>query len=289
MAKETRFDFAKHYPADQIEMINGFPAPPTPKIRPLAALVGVTKLIGNKEDTRQVFDIVYALAGRSYKRVFEQFSGTPHGRRVVTGETSTVERLCDKEWLRSLPEGSVGRAYLKFMESENLTPDGITSAAEEAGVDYNCETQFEEYRRGMLHFEVVHDVWHVLTGYGRDTLGELSVLGVTYAQNGNNGLRLIIEVGSLAAKLEQPRYAIRRAVREGIERGRQAKSLILEDIETLMPEQLTDARARLNLTSPTAYNSIPQEIRDGLLKPRVKGTQAEREEKRLKEAGQAAV
>ena len=40
-----------------------------------------------------------------------------------------------------------------------------------------------------------HDLWHVVTGYGRDELGELCLLGFTYAQTKNRGVGLIVLVG----------------------------------------------------------------------------------------------
>ena len=37
----------------------------------------------------------------------------------------------------------------------------------------------------------MHDLWHVTTGYGRDALGELSLLAFTYAQEQNRGIGAI--------------------------------------------------------------------------------------------------
>ena len=41
----------------------------------------------------------------------------------------------------------------------------------------------------------MHDLWHVVTGYGRDELGEACLLAFTYAQNKNRGVGFIAFVG----------------------------------------------------------------------------------------------
>ena len=272
-----RPSFSDHVPADKIDMIAGFPAPPTPKVRPFHALASVMRLVANKEDTRQVFEIVGALAGGAHKRMFGRFLATDYGRRAVTEPVKLEEILGDRDWLRQLPEGSFGRAYLAFMEGQNLTPDGLVEAAGEAGIDYECETQFEEFRRLFLNLEVSHDLWHVLTGYERDALGELCLLGYTRVQSRNPGFRLIIWVGALAQKLEQPRQPIWRAIDQGVEMGKKSEWLIGEDVIALLPLPLEEVRSKLNIIEPSVYRSVPQEIKDNLLKPRVKNTQAQRE------------
>lgn len=270
--------FSDHIPEEELETVEGFPVLPVPPVRPFHAFASVLKLVANKEDTRQVFEITAALSGGSARRMFTRFVQTDYGRRVVTEPIKLEELLGDRDALRVMPEGSLGRAYLAFMEGEDLTPDGIVSAAEEAGLDYRSPTQFEEMRRMFLHAEVCHDLWHVLTGYGRDTLGELCNLGFTRSQSGNDSFRLITWIGALAVKLERPSVPVWKAIRQGYDIGREVSWLLGEDIEALLPQSLEDVRRKLNFREPTVYNAVPQDVKDGLLKPRVAQTQAEREQ-----------
>ncbi|MEO1013879.1 MAG: Coq4 family protein [Pseudomonadota bacterium] len=273
----TKFSFATHCPEELIEWVEGYPTPPAPPLRPLHACVSMAKLIANKEDTRQVFEVIYALDGGRSRETFERWVKSPYGEKVVSQPIKLEADLADRERLRELPEGSVGRAYLDFMERENLTPEGVLGAAEEIGADYTSPTQFEEYRRMTIHQEVIHDLWHVLTGYGRDALGELCVLSFSHAQLGSPGVRMIVSVGAMVAGLERPRQPIGKAVREARARGKRADWLLNEDIEALFREPLNAARARLNLGAPTVYDAIPDEVKATLLKPKVKKTQSERE------------
>ena len=49
------------------------------------------------------------------------------------------------------------------------------------------------------------------------------------------------------------------------------------DVEELLPLPLEEARRRMNIGETRVYNAIPDEIKNSLLKPKVKQTQAERD------------
>lgn len=262
---------------NDIEWINGFPTPPSQPVRPLHAISSVLRLVRNKEDTRQVFEIIKSLSGRSGKRLFERFSATPYGRRVVSEPVLLEEILSDREALRSLPAGTLGRAYLDFMEGENLTAEGLRSAAEEAGIELDAWPEFKEFMRTFMHLQVSHDLWHVLTGYGRDALGELCNLVYTRAQTGNTGFRLIVIIGAIAQKIEAPHVPILKALREAGSNARAANWVLEYDVEQLLSLPLDEARRAIGLREPKFYNAIPADVKSKLLKPKVNETQSERE------------
>jgi len=114
------------------------------------------------------------------------------GRRVLAERRSLIDVLCDRERLRSLPEGSLGRVYLEFMEREGLSADGLAAAAEQG---YQRRSSDPEVRTYGDWARDSHDLWHVLTGYGRDPLGELCLLGVLYSQIRNPGTAFIALLG----------------------------------------------------------------------------------------------
>lgn len=264
-------------PADQIQWVEGLPAPPDLPVRPLHATVAVAKLILNKEDTRQVYEVIHDLAGGAGKRLFARFVATPYGRRVVTEPVKLEEILSNRAWLRTLPEGSVGRAYLAFMEGENLTVDGLLGAAKEAGIDYDAPTQFPEFMRLFLHLNISHDLWHVMTGYGRDAVGELCNLAFTREQTKNPGIAFINRVGVVAQKLSSPDVPVFAAFKEATRMGESVDFFLQHDVEKLLPQPLDEVRRKLGFITPAIYNSIPAEVKAGVLKPTVKKTQAERE------------
>ncbi|WDI32401.1 Coq4 family protein [Hyphococcus flavus] len=263
---------------EDIVWINGFPTPPALPVRPWHAFLSVLRLVRNKEDTRQVFEVVSALSGGSSTKLFSRFSASPYGRRVVSEPIKLEKVLGDREYLRTFPEASLARAYLEFMEGENLTPDGLIDAAEEAGIDFRGETQFEEFRRLFLHLDVCHDLWHVLTGYGRDALGELCNLVYTRHQTKNPGFKLIVGIGLLAIKAEKPFQPFQAAIAEAKSNAKQSRWILEYDVEELLMLPLADARARLGITEPEIYNAIPMQVKENLLKPKQTQTQTQREQ-----------
>lgn len=273
-------EFIGEKSAEIREWFTGFPLPPALPLRPLHALISVARLVRNKEDTRQVFEIVSSLSGGSGRRLFKRFVATPYGRRVASEPVKLEDILSDREALRALPDGSVGRAYLDFMEGEGITAGGLIDAAKEAGIGVDEETEFTAFRRMFLHLEVSHDLWHVLTGFGRDALGEACVLAFTRPQTRNRGLRLIVFIGALAFKREHFLQPFWRAIGEAARMGKRAEWVLAFDVEELLKLPLDEARRRLNIIEPRIYRSIPEAVKRDLLKPKITETQAQRERAR---------
>jgi ubiquinone biosynthesis protein COQ4 len=265
--------------------VQGFATPPSPPFRPLHAVVSAVKLVLNKDDTRQVFEVVSALSRGSGRRLFTRFINTPYGRRVVDEPVRLEEILGDFGRLRGMPEGSVGRAYVNFMDEAGFTPQGLLDAADEAGVGLREYPELDAFRRTFTHLEVSHDLWHVLTGYGRDPLGEVCNLVFSRRQTGNPGLRLIVAIGLAAMKLERWSMPALAAAREAARMGEKVQFILQHDVEAMLARPLAEVRAELGIFSPTVYASIPAEIRHSVLRPKVTRTQTEREQaKRLKAA-----
>ncbi len=83
----------------------------------------------------------------------------------------------------------MGRAYLAFCDREGITPGGLVEASMLEDRDL-LEPRFR-YMADRLRDS--HDLWHVVTGYRTDLLGENAVLAFTAAQTDSVG------VGVLAA------------------------------------------------------------------------------------------
>jgi ubiquinone biosynthesis protein COQ4 len=213
------------------------------------------RLSRDNDDTTHVFTIVDALRGRSDFRNVERMRESAIGRAILVERRSLLEVLAKRERLRSLPEGSLGRVYLAFMEREGLTADGLAAAADEGyrrrSFDPDVRT-FADWARDS------HDLWHVLTGYGRDPLGELCLLGVLYSQIRNAGTAFIALLGLLQVPFEYPGAPSIRAVVQGFRIGRRARWMIAQDWEALLALPIDDVRAQVGLERPTYYErSMP--------------------------------
>ncbi len=260
--------------------VDGFATPPSPPYRPLHALLSAFRLVLNKEDTRQVFETVTAVTRDSSRELFARFIATPYGRRVVTEPVELEAILGDFPRLRALAPGTIGRAYFDFMDDAGFTPQGLLDAADEAGVGLKEYPELKGFGRAFRHLEVSHDLWHVLTGYGRDPLGELCNLVFTQQQTKNRGLNIIIAMGATAIKLERWTMPVLKSLKEARRMGKAVDFLVKEDIGAMLETPLVDVRKRLGIFTPTVYNSVPQSEKSSVLRPKVKRTQSEREQDR---------
>ncbi len=125
------------------------------RYRPLVALDAIRKLIRDKEDTSQVFRLLVALRGMSFVRNVKRFGKTPLGARVNASKIDLVDTLVDRAYLEGLPAGSLGREFIAFMDHCGITPEGLTAAAREAGLDEYELT--EDERRYEMRVRVQHD------------------------------------------------------------------------------------------------------------------------------------
>jgi ubiquinone biosynthesis protein COQ4 len=236
------------------------PAPIDYPIQPGRALRAFRRLVADKEDTRQVFEIMRALAGRSFPKGYQRLLGTTGGGRQAALAVEFADRLEDRAWLESFPESSVGAAYRAFIAPRALSAYGLAADSRKLpDTDIDIQHPVAWYARRLRD---VHDIWHVLTGYGTDALGEACVVAFSYPQTGSLGFALI--AGGAASEFARgsggPAFA--KAIWQAYRHGREAAWLPALDYEALFSEPLETARERLQISRPTAYEAIPAEARD---------------------------
>jgi ubiquinone biosynthesis protein COQ4 len=226
-----------------------------PRIQPRRAMRAIRNLMQNPERTDQVFEIIDALAGNASQRGLARLRTTTTGPRLLAEKRRLIESLRNRDYLRSLPDGSFGRAYLAFMERENLSADGLVeaSAGRQRGQEDDADQTFYN-----LQLRDMHDLWHIVTGYGRDAFGELCVLAFTYGQTRNRGIGTIVMFGLRNASRVIGVRAAWRGVSEGYRRGRAAAWLPAQDWLALLALPLDAVRQALNIAP--AHHYVPSAI-----------------------------
>ncbi len=149
--------------------------------------------------------------------------------------------------LAALAAGTMGRAYFDFMEEEKLTADGLVQASQDWDRD-PVSSDMALYRARMRD---AHDLTHILTGYGREPLGELCLLAFMYAHSRNLGMALIVVMSW--QKLPKPARA---AVREAWRNGKKARWVQDLDWEALLPRPLGQVRREIGIADPALYRAI---------------------------------
>jgi len=223
------------------------------------ALRSLRRLLNDKEDTTQVFEIMRSLNGNSTAKGYHRLLTTPEGGRIAYRREEFAARLMDDAWLDSLPEGSVGAAYREFIRHEQLSAEGLAEISRQGIKEVDEQHPYAWFGRRTRD---VHDIWHILSGHHRDALGEACLVAFSYAQTKGLGWALIGAGAAWRAKGAKD-YPFVKAIWQGYQRGKAATWLLGEDYERLMAEPLEAARRRLNITPATIYNSIPAAVRDG--------------------------
>lgn len=222
---------------------------PAPAARPVQWRRGwqaLRLLVANPDRTEHVFELIQALGGDGGEKRFQRFARDPEGIRLLEERPSLLTRLGDRAALGALPEGSLGNAYARFMNAGGIDAEGLVEAAaavpKEGDLDPDRRWFFDRLRDQ-------HDLWHVLTGYGRDLAGEAALLSFTHAQNGNRGIGAIVLTaawrGPKTLDCHWQRYLLR-----CWRRGRRAVPLERQRWEDLLPRPLAEVRRELQVEDP---------------------------------------
>jgi ubiquinone biosynthesis protein COQ4 len=159
-------------------------------MRPIAAVRAIRELFANPDDTRYVFEIIEALQGPSLVRLRARLQKSEQGRQLLAEQPDLVPLLKDRDGLRALPEGSLGRAYLAFVEGEGVTADGLVGASTIS----RQGDQAAELRWIRDWLRDTHDLWHAVLGYEGDLVGEAALLAFSHHETRNIGVGMIATV-----------------------------------------------------------------------------------------------
>lgn len=225
---------------------------PVPRREWGAAFRALQKLLHDKDATGEVFEIMRALNGTSTRDGYRRLLTTMAGGELAYRREELADRLSDRAWLATLTAGSLGAVYRDFTDTGGVTPQGLVAVSGQT--DIGLEHPVAWFGRRIRDS---HDLWHVTTGYGLDSLGEACLVAFSYAQTGALGWAFIAVGAAWKSRKAPVKQPYVRAIREGYARGRAARWMPAQDWVALLPLPIEDVRARLNLAPSTVYASIP--------------------------------
>ncbi|AUX69855.1 hypothetical protein CHX26_10480 [Porphyrobacter sp. HT-58-2] len=249
MKRSARDAYTRLHASDGTVLLH--PERPAARYRPLRAVKAFQALIKDKEDTSLVFKIFESLPSNDFMPRVRDLALSEQGEMLRSTEPSLPEILDDHAALRRTPKGSLAHAYCDFMESEGLSAAGLVAEAERLGrAKYPDLVQwFMERSRDT------HDLFHVLTGYGRDALGEQCVLLFTHGQSPSQGHLLIGYAGAanIAKMIKGSKAPVFGAVRQAHRTGKGAPQLMAQPIRELLARPIDEVRAELRIPEPSQY------------------------------------
>jgi ubiquinone biosynthesis protein COQ4 len=146
----------------------------------------------------------------------------------------------DLDGLGHLPRGTLGREYAELLAANRLSPFRLTAALD-PGV--------RERQVFTSRYLLLHDVFHVLTGFDTSWAGEIGVWSFVAAQRYAPMHRIAVVLASLLYPLFAPLQIARiwRNRRLGREMGRAAASLIEVPLETMWDRPVDEIRRELGI------------------------------------------
>lgn len=238
--------------ADTVEVVPILnPRRPRPEFEFAKAWHHFKIVLKDKEQTDQIVAVADALPWRGMVDAAAEFLATERGRALFQAEPYLPDFLDDHAALRRTPPGSFAHAYCDFMEREGLTAAGMVAAT----------TAREQFGDGVGWYidrlRDFHDILHIVTGYGRDLLGEQCIFAFMYHQRPSPGHLGLAWAGTLMMKAKiRTKAPILRALVEARRNGKRCPRIVEMPIQELFAMPLTTVREMLNAPEPRWYRKV---------------------------------
>ena len=219
------------------------------RIRPLRLLRAVARIVRDPNQTADGAFIVLSFDGDRQEANYQRFAADALGRRILEGEPTLFDRLSDRDGLRALSDGSLGHEFVAFSEREGISIEALDR--EVRPVEQALWDPDVRRRRYLAHLRASHDLWHVLTGYSRDLLGELLLLRFSWVQLHSPVFRWLTALSSLGIDRRMPGASA--LLRDAEERAARADWLPTRDWARLLPLPIDEVRDRLRIGPPPVY------------------------------------
>ena len=200
------------------------------------------KVIKNPADTKNVFALARAANGPALVRSYHKLLKTKHGGEIAYTLPEFVDLY---PFLPNCPAGSVGAELL----NNQPYPIEVLIRASKRGTS-NSINMKHPYLWLARRERDAHDLYHTLTGYKADVLGEWCVAAFTSGQTKSYHWGLIFLAGIWREKFSLAKLA---AIFEAYVRGKQCIWLLGENYEQMINQNLEECRNRLRIQRAKMY------------------------------------
>lgn len=209
----------------------------------LTAFKGLVTLVKDPSKTDSVFDIVEAMRNTDASKLAVEYIKSKPGVSQIVEERylTTTPNLDD---LIKYPEGSLGYEYAFAMKEAGFDPDFYRKITVEDDLSYI-----------LLRIRQSHDIWHTVTGFGTDSIGELGLQAFSLAQTHLPLPIILIAGGLLKTLLKSPQELDRLLDRIalGYRMGAKAKPFVAQKWEENWDKPLAELRAELGVETSPVY------------------------------------
>ncbi|XP_024918588.1 ubiquinone biosynthesis protein COQ4 homolog, mitochondrial isoform X2 [Cynoglossus semilaevis] len=168
----------------------------------------------------------------------DMMKNDPEGHTILTERPRIRLSTLDLDLMSALPDGTLGREYIRFLKDNHVTPD---SRADVKFVDN------EELAYVMQRYREVHDLLHTLLGMPTNMLGEVAVKWFEAAQTGLPMCTLGAALGPLRLNARRLQKLLTVLGPWALQSGRQARCVLSVFYERRWEQSLEDLRRELNI------------------------------------------
>lgn len=174
----------------------------------------------------------------------DQMKRDSEGAQILQERPRISLSTLDLDKLQSLPEGSLGREYLRFLDVNRVSPD--TRAPTRFVDDEELAYVIQRYRE-------VHDMLHTLLGMPTNILGEIVVKWFEAVQTGLPMCILGALFGPIRLSAQQLQVLYSELVPWAVENGRRAPCVLNLYFERRWEQPLKALREELGITDPPMH------------------------------------
>ena len=203
----------------------------------LSAVKGTIGMLALPEHTESVFDIEDGFRHHEATRLaVEHVRGDAEMAGLM--EERYLAPLPDTKKLLSYPKGSLGYCYAHHLDDRGFDPDYYRK------IDVVDDTDYV-----LMRLRQTHDIWHVITGFDTDRVGEISLKAVELAQTRRPMAAVIAAGGVMRYLLKDPDElgSVLRGISEGYQLGLGARPLLSQKWELEWETPVSEWRQRLGV------------------------------------------
>ncbi|XP_063599705.1 ubiquinone biosynthesis protein COQ4 homolog, mitochondrial-like isoform X2 [Penaeus indicus] len=175
-------------------------------------------------------------------KIYAMMIEDEEGRQILIDKPRINSSTLNLPFLRQLPEGTLGHAYIKFLDDNQVTPDSRLPV--QFVDDPELAYVMQRYREG-------HDLFHTVLGMPTNMLGEVAVKWIEGIQT---GLPMCVGgaiFGPLRFRPKQRQKYMSEYLPWALRVGRSSKLLMNVYFEKRWEQSLSELRDELGIESPS--------------------------------------
>jgi ubiquinone biosynthesis protein Coq4 len=213
-----------------------------PTRNPFRFLLAMWRLVRDPANTHEAAIVELAFARSRIGRRFARWHEVVDALRRDPRTAPALQRRqhcqpIDLEALARMPEGTLGRVFAAHCRARSLNPN-LVNIPPDSEIDWM-----------LHHLYLTHDIWHVVTGWGNDEIGEYG-LGSFYSAQlaGASFFGFLFSVAALSTVLRRRSFRdFLEAAVAGYESGKRAEPLFGVDWRDLWETPIGVVRARVGI------------------------------------------